>query len=57
MLVQKIRTAKMMRFTSNINDITRSELYTMRRTNLVNLPEGYLRASLMKTWAKHGTKR
>jgi hypothetical protein len=29
----------------------------MRRTNLVNLPEGYLRASLMKTWAKHGIKR
>jgi NAD(P)-dependent dehydrogenase (short-subunit alcohol dehydrogenase family) len=44
-------------FRRHLNDITRSELYTMRRTNLVNLPEGYLRASLMKTWAKHGIKR
>jgi NAD(P)-dependent dehydrogenase (short-subunit alcohol dehydrogenase family) len=44
-------------FRSHLSDITRSELYTMRRTNLVNLPEGYLRASLMKTWAKHGIKR
>jgi NAD(P)-dependent dehydrogenase (short-subunit alcohol dehydrogenase family) len=44
-------------FRRHLNDITRSELYTMRRTNLVNLPDGYLRASLMKTWAKHGIKR
>jgi NAD(P)-dependent dehydrogenase (short-subunit alcohol dehydrogenase family) len=44
-------------FRRHLNDITRSELYTMRRTNLVNLPEGYLRANLMKTWAKHGIKR
>jgi NAD(P)-dependent dehydrogenase (short-subunit alcohol dehydrogenase family) len=44
-------------FRRHLSDITRSELYTMRRTNLVNLPEGYLRASLMKTWAKHGIKR
>jgi NAD(P)-dependent dehydrogenase (short-subunit alcohol dehydrogenase family) len=44
-------------FRRHLGDITRSELYTMRRTNLVNLPEGYLRASLMKTWAKHGIKR
>jgi len=29
----------------------------MRRTNLVNLPEGHLRNSLMKTWARHGIKR
>jgi hypothetical protein len=44
-------------FLRHLNDITRSELYTMRRTNLVNLPEGYLRSSLMKTWAKHGIQR
>jgi NAD(P)-dependent dehydrogenase (short-subunit alcohol dehydrogenase family) len=44
-------------FRTHIGDITRSELYTMRRTNLVNLPEGHLRASLMKTWARHGIKR
>jgi NAD(P)-dependent dehydrogenase (short-subunit alcohol dehydrogenase family) len=44
-------------FRRHLNDITRSELYTMRRTNLVNLPEGQLRNTLMKTWAKHGTRR
>jgi NAD(P)-dependent dehydrogenase (short-subunit alcohol dehydrogenase family) len=44
-------------FREHIGDITRSELYTMRRTNLVNLPEGHLRTSLMKTWAKHSIKR
>jgi NAD(P)-dependent dehydrogenase (short-subunit alcohol dehydrogenase family) len=44
-------------FRRHLDEITRSELYTMRRTNLVNLPEGHLRTSLMKTWAKHGIKR
>jgi NAD(P)-dependent dehydrogenase (short-subunit alcohol dehydrogenase family) len=44
-------------FREYIVDITRSELYTMRRTNLVNLPEGDLRTNLMRTWAKHGTQR
>jgi NAD(P)-dependent dehydrogenase (short-subunit alcohol dehydrogenase family) len=44
-------------FRRHLGDITRSELYTMRRTNLVNLPEGHLRTSLMKTWAKHGIRR
>lgn len=44
-------------FLEHIDGINRSELYTMRRTNLVNLPEGHLRASLMRTWAKHSTRR
>ncbi len=44
-------------FRQYIVEITRSELYTMRRTNLANLPEGMLRSSLMKTWAKYGTRR
>ena len=44
-------------FRRHIIDITRSELYTMRRTNLSNLPDGMLRSNLMKTWAKHGTRR
>jgi NAD(P)-dependent dehydrogenase (short-subunit alcohol dehydrogenase family) len=44
-------------FRRHIIDITRSELYTMRRTNLSNLPDGMLRSSLMKTWAKYGTRR
>jgi hypothetical protein len=44
-------------FRRNVTSINRSELYTMRRTNLVNLPEGFLRRSLMKVWAKHGIQR
>jgi NAD(P)-dependent dehydrogenase (short-subunit alcohol dehydrogenase family) len=44
-------------FRRHLTEITRSELYTMRRTNLVNLPQGHLRTSLMKMWARHGVKR
>jgi dolichol-phosphate mannosyltransferase len=44
-------------FRNHLVDITRSELYTMRRTNLTNLPDGLLRTNLMKTWARHGTQR
>jgi NAD(P)-dependent dehydrogenase (short-subunit alcohol dehydrogenase family) len=44
-------------FRRHIVDITRSELYTMRRTNLSNLPDGLLRTNLMKIWARHGTQR
>jgi NAD(P)-dependent dehydrogenase (short-subunit alcohol dehydrogenase family) len=44
-------------FLKQLPGITRSELYTMRRTNLVNLPEGLLRTSLTKIWAKHGVRR
>ncbi len=44
-------------FRKHIAGITRSELYTMRRTNVVNLPEGLLRTSLMRLWAKHGINR
>lgn len=44
-------------FREHVADIARSELYTMRRTNLVSLPEGLLRTRLMETWAKHGVRR
>ena len=44
-------------FRDHIPDIARSELYTLRRTNLVSLPDGLLRTRLMETWAKHGTRR
>lgn len=44
-------------FREHVSDIARSELYTMRRTNLVSLPEGLLRSRLMQTWAKHGVRR
>jgi 3-oxoacyl-[acyl-carrier protein] reductase len=40
-------------FQENIIEITRSELYTMRRTNPVNLPDGPLRSILMAEWKKH----
>jgi NAD(P)-dependent dehydrogenase (short-subunit alcohol dehydrogenase family) len=35
-------------FREHIDDITRSDLYTLRRTNLVNLPEGLLKDTLTK---------
>ena len=44
-------------FREHITDITRSDLYTLRRSNLVNLPQGLLREHLMKTWASHGIER
>jgi NAD(P)-dependent dehydrogenase (short-subunit alcohol dehydrogenase family) len=44
-------------FREHVEDIARSELYAMRRTNVVSLPEGLLRTRLMETWAKHGIRR
>jgi dolichol-phosphate mannosyltransferase len=44
-------------FRDHVADIARSELYTMRRTNLISLPDGLLRTRLMQTWAKHGIRR
>lgn len=44
-------------FREHVADIARSELYTMRRSNLISLPDGLLRARLMETWAKHGVRR
>jgi hypothetical protein len=43
-------------FRDHIVDITRSELFTMRRINVVNLPDGLLRSSLMSNKAKHGNR-
>lgn len=40
-------------FMSSIPDITRSDLYTMRRLNVVNLPEGSLRTTLAEAWTNH----
>jgi NAD(P)-dependent dehydrogenase (short-subunit alcohol dehydrogenase family) len=39
-------------FRLRIDDITRSELYTMRRVNIVNLPQGSLRATLADASAR-----
>ena len=43
-------------FRDRLNDITHSDLYTMRRINIVNLPEGSLKKVLAEAWASHGTQ-
>ena len=43
-------------FKLRLQDITRSDLYTMRRLNIVNLPEGSLKKTLAEAWASHGTQ-
>jgi len=43
-------------FKQHISDITRSDLYTMRRINIANLPEGDLKTALAKAWANHATQ-
>jgi 3-oxoacyl-[acyl-carrier protein] reductase len=43
-------------FTDRLGDITRSDLWTMRRVNIVNLPEGSLRTTLAEAWANYGTR-
>ncbi len=35
-------------------DITRSDLYSMRRVNVSNLPDGFLKSNLMKAWRPRG---
>lgn len=37
-------------FKAHVADITRSDLYSLRRINVVNLPEGFLRRNLLKAW-------
>src|SRR5262249_52865162 len=44
-------------FAMRIADISRSDLWTMRRLNIVNLAEGSLKRSLAEAWASHGTQR
>jgi 3-oxoacyl-[acyl-carrier protein] reductase len=44
-------------FEDRLGDITRSDLWTMRRVNIVNLPEGSLRTTLGEAWANYGTRR
>ena len=43
-------------FGDRLGDITRSDLWTMRRVNIVNLPEGSLRTTLGEAWANYGTR-
>ena len=43
-------------FFERLADITRSDLWTMRRVNIVNLPEGSLRTSLGEAWANYGSR-
>jgi 3-oxoacyl-[acyl-carrier protein] reductase len=43
-------------FVERLADITRSDLWTMRRVNIVNLPEGSLRTTLSEAWANYGVR-
>lgn len=40
-------------FRQRIRDISSSDLWTMRRLNIVNLPEGSLKNDLAEAWAHH----
>jgi NAD(P)-dependent dehydrogenase (short-subunit alcohol dehydrogenase family) len=44
-------------FKGHVDDITRSDLYAMRRINIVNLPDGRMRSDLSEAWASFGTER
>lgn len=44
-------------FVEWLEDITRSDLWTMRRVNIVNLPEGSLRTTLSEAWANYGAQQ
>jgi hypothetical protein len=39
-------------FREDLTDIVRSDLYTLRRINIVNLPDGRLRETLARPWAE-----
>jgi 3-oxoacyl-[acyl-carrier protein] reductase len=43
-------------FLAHIEDITASDLYTLRRLNAANLNEGYLRKTLSQAWAGFGSR-
>ena len=43
-------------FLANIDNITMSDLYTLRRMNVFNLNEGYLRKTLLQAWADFGSR-
>lgn len=42
-------------FLTHIDDINASDLYTLRRLNMANLTEGYLRRTLSQAWAGFGS--
>jgi hypothetical protein len=39
-------------FREDLTDIVRSDLYTLRRINIVNLPDARLRETLARPWAE-----
>jgi NAD(P)-dependent dehydrogenase (short-subunit alcohol dehydrogenase family) len=43
-------------FVDRLAEITRSDLWTARRVNIVNLPEGSLRTTLSEAWANYGAR-
>jgi NAD(P)-dependent dehydrogenase (short-subunit alcohol dehydrogenase family) len=42
-----------MAFQANVAEIVRSDLFSLRRTNVVNLPDGYLRRNLSQAWSDY----
>ena len=42
-------------FRNHIRDITRSDLYSLRRVDVTNLPQGFLRRRLSESWSDYGT--
>lgn len=44
-------------FVDHVNAITKSDLYAMRRINIVNLPDGKMRSDLGKAWESFGTDK
>jgi hypothetical protein len=43
-------------FRTHINDITASDLYALRRIDVANLNDGYLRKKLSQFWAGFGSR-
>jgi NAD(P)-dependent dehydrogenase (short-subunit alcohol dehydrogenase family) len=44
-------------FNEWIPEISRSDLWTMRRVNIVNMPDGSLKTMLGEAWANHGIRK
>ena len=42
-------------FKTHIKDIARSDLYSLRRVDVTNLPQGFLRQRLSEAWSDYGT--
>ena len=43
-------------FKHNVEEISRSDLFSLRRFNLINLPDGTLKRTLQRTWIQHNPR-